>query len=116
MAEREMGETAEVRTAKLAELRARLETLEKEGIGTKKKHRKIVFPRKDDQFLICFLRSRKFRVADAEKVLINYTEWVHAHADVGAASTPPVAWLHICVSEIMCARRSWAVSTHATQY
>jgi hypothetical protein len=68
VAERELGETPEVRTAALEELRSRLVQLETTGVGTKKKHRSLIFPRKDDQFLVCFLRARKFRVPDAEKV------------------------------------------------
>ena len=64
VAERDLGETVEVRTKALKDLRARLEQLEAEGV----KGQPIQFPRKDDQFLICFLRSRKFRLKDAEKV------------------------------------------------
>ena len=97
VAERDLGETVEVRTKALKDLRARLEQLEAEGV----KGQPIQFPRKDDQFLICFLRSRKFRLKDAEKVgprcfldsfsrvsltckacqvIVKFTRYMHSHA------------------------------------
>lgn len=81
-AERQLGETAEVRTAAITELRGKAEALESTGIGKGKKNKPIAFPRKDDQFLCTFLRCKKFRVDDALKVMTKYTQFVHEFADV----------------------------------
>ena len=88
IAERELGETPAVRASALKELRARLVKLEQEGV-TKTRYlwkrdskSPIAFARKDDQFLICFLRARKFRVDDAERLVVNYTNFVHKHAEI----------------------------------
>lgn len=98
IAERELNETSDAETAAmlgvptrevaLLQLRERLEKLEQTGV-TKKgylwkrdKLKSITFARKDDQFLICFLRARKFRIDDAEKLIVNYTNFVHKHAEI----------------------------------
>eukprot|EP01045_Picozoa_sp_COSAG04_P025775 COSAG04_NODE_3450_length_2806_cov_69.469154_2_plen_372_part_00 len=81
-AERQLGETPEVRAAAIAELRERVVELEKTGVGKKKKTRPIAFPRKDDEFLCAFLRCKKFRVDDALKSVIKYTDFVHEFAEV----------------------------------
>lgn len=71
-AERQLGETTEVREAACIALREQLVQLERDGIGKGKKHKTIVFPRKDDQFLVAFLRCKKFRVDDACKTIVKY--------------------------------------------
>ena len=81
-AERQLGETPEIRSAAIVEMREKIEELERDGIGKGKKHAAIIFPRKDDEFLCAFLRCKKFRVADALKVCIKYTQFVHEFADV----------------------------------
>jgi hypothetical protein len=81
-AERQLGETPEIRTAAIAELREKIEALEIDGVGTGKKRKAIAFPRKDDEFLCAFLRCKKFRVDDALKVCVKYTQFVHEFADV----------------------------------
>ena len=63
VAERELGETAEVRTAALAELLAKMEAHEAaEGVA---------FRRKDEQFRVAFLRVRKYRIDDALRSIIK---------------------------------------------
>ena len=66
-----------MRDRALSDLRLRLAKLEKEGVKT---GCPIGFPRKDDQFLICFLRARKFRLDDAEELVVKYTQFVLDHA------------------------------------
>ena len=90
-AERVLGETPEVRTAALAELREKMAATEKEGVAGKKKkdkRREIFFPRKDDQFMIAFLRNQKFRVDDALARIIAYTEFLHENAALLGCMNP----------------------------
>eukprot|EP01045_Picozoa_sp_COSAG04_P008173 COSAG04_NODE_447_length_14267_cov_17.958569_10_plen_416_part_00 len=90
-AERVLGETPEVRTAALAELREKMAATEKEGVPGKKKkdkRREIFFPRKDDQFMIAFLRNQKFRVDDALARIIAYTEFLDENAALLGCMNP----------------------------
>jgi hypothetical protein len=87
-AEREIGETPAKRSAALVELREKMAAAEADGIGQKKKRRTIFFPRKDDQFMVAFLRNQKFRVDDALEKVIAYTEFVAEHASILGSCNP----------------------------
>lgn len=107
VAERELGETRPIRKKTLKELKARLLELEKEGVAgkagwlSKAETTTITFPRKDDQFLIPFLRAKKFRVEDALKMVVNYTRFVHKHADklTSLDVRDPLLDPHVCAEK-----------------
>lgn len=68
LAEQRLGETPAVRTAGLAELRTRLQCRALGGAD--------IPSRLDDQFLVAFLRARKFDVGRAEQLVSRYASFV----------------------------------------
>lgn len=78
-ARKELREVPERRAETLRDFRRRLEDFEgdpvRNGAG-------LVFSRKDDRFLLRFLRARKFVVERAVTLCVNYHKYQHKHADL----------------------------------
>lgn len=82
-AARELGETQATRTTALAQLRRKMQVLERDGMpgGSPGIGRAITFGRTDDEFLVAFLRAKKFVVADALSAIVRYARFVEENAE-----------------------------------
>jgi hypothetical protein len=82
-AARELGETPATRGTALAQLRRKMQVLERDGVpsGSPGIGRAIAFGRTDDQFLVAFLRAKKFSVMDALRAIVRYTRFVEEQAE-----------------------------------
>ena len=85
-ARRELGEDPETRAAIIQELRDKIEqwepTPEEEG---------LTFPRKDDKFLLRYLRARKFDTDRALQLYVNYHKYRRKYAGLLGELTPKAA-------------------------
>lgn len=72
-AARELNETNDTRGPKLIELRTRLEETENEL---------LVNSRRDDAFLLRFLRARKFDLDRSYQLYVRYYEYRQSHLDI----------------------------------
>lgn len=71
----ELCEVPEERLDKIAELRERITVVERSS-----EHTGVVFVRKDDGFLLRFLRARKFDVERSLQLYLNYYKYRHKYA------------------------------------
>ena len=71
----ELGEVPERRLDNIAELREKIAEAEQRA-----EFRGMVFARRDDRFLLRFLRARKFQVERALQLYLNYYKYRHKHA------------------------------------
>ncbi len=78
-AKRELREDPERRVEVIRELRTRIEAEERDP---ERAQDCLTFERKDDKFLLRFLRARKFNVDNALHLYINYYKYHHKHADL----------------------------------
>lgn len=78
-ARRELSEVPEQRAETLQDFRMRLEDFERDPVQNEAG---LVFSRKDDRFLLRFLRARKFVVERAVTLCINYHKYHHKYADL----------------------------------
>ncbi len=76
---RELREVPERRAEAISELRARIEAEER---SPDRAQDCLRFERKDDKFLLRFLRARKFNVENALQLYINYYKYRQKHADL----------------------------------
>ena len=77
---RELGEVPEKRPEAIQELREKIEHIsEEEG---------LTFERKDDKFLLRFLRARKFNSDRALQLYVNYYRYRHKYAPLFTTRTP----------------------------
>ena len=85
-ARRELGEDPETRAAIIQEFRDKIEqwepTPEEEG---------LTFPRKDDKFLLRYLRARKFDTDRALQLYVNYHKYRRKYAGLLGELTPKAA-------------------------
>ena len=85
-AQRELGENPETRGAIIQELRDKIEqwepSPEEEG---------VTFSRKDDQFLLRYLRAKKFDTERALQLYVNYHKYRKKYADLLGEITPKAA-------------------------
>ena len=77
----ELNENPKTRLQSILELR-RLVT------ETEAKDPDLHFPRKDDKFLLCFLRARKFDIDRALQLFINYHKYRQKYSDLLKDYTP----------------------------
>lgn len=85
-AQRELGENPETRGAIIQELRDKIEqwepSPEEEG---------LTFSQKDDQFLLRYLRAKKFDTERALQLYVNYHKYRKKYADLLGEITPKAA-------------------------
>lgn len=71
----ELFEVPEERAEKIRQLRGKIEEA-----AVKEEFEHIQLKRRDDKFLLCFLRARKFDVDKALQLYLNYYKYRHKHA------------------------------------
>lgn len=76
---KELGEVPGRRAEVIGELRTRIEA---EQGSAERAHDGLVFERKDDKFLLRFLRARKFNIDKSLQLYINYYKYRQKHADL----------------------------------